>query len=111
VHFRSKHLAQELHFGRFWHAFPAGGGFLIDQDEKDTFTAHYPLGEESGDDIDPYEIVYKTLGGHKGRWPIKIDEIFVHSEWQPSFSIAEKYVTDNVRVCLAGDAGKFLIWL
>lgn len=83
---------------------------MIDQDEKDTFTAHYPLEGESGDCIDPHEIVYKTLGGSNGRWPIVIDEILVHSEWQPSFSIAEKYSTDGCRVFLAGDAGKSSIF-
>ncbi|CEJ62861.1 hypothetical protein PMG11_11346 [Penicillium brasilianum] len=104
VHFRSAELAQRLQFGRFWHAFPVGTGFLIDQDEKDTFTAHYPLPDGITEPIDPKEIVYKMLGGCLGKWHIKIDEILVHSEWQPSFSIAESYCTENRRVLLAGDA-------
>ncbi|KAJ5929220.1 hypothetical protein N7454_007068 [Penicillium verhagenii] len=104
AHFRSAELAQKLHFGRFWHAFPVGTGFVIDQEEKDTFTAHYPLTGGVADPTDPHEVVYKVLGGCLGEWRIKIDEILVHSEWQPSFSIAERYCTHGGRVMLAGDA-------
>lgn len=106
VHFKSAELAKRLHFGRFWHAFPVGTGFLIDQDEKDTFTAHYPLNGEENKPIDPRQIVYKMLGGCLGEWRIKIDEVLVHGEWQPSFSIAESYCTDIGRVMLAGDSGR-----
>ena len=106
VHFKSAELARNLKFGRFWHAFPAGTGFLIDQDEDETFTAHYPLQDNiSGSDLDPHDVVYKMIGGCLGSWRIKIDEVLVHSEWQPSFSIAEHYSTANGRVFLAGDAG------
>ncbi|KAL2831603.1 FAD binding domain-containing protein [Aspergillus pseudoustus] len=104
VHFRSAELAQKLHFGRFWHAFPVGSGFLIDQDEKDTFTAHYPIPDAMAEPIDTREVVYKMLGGCLGKWEIKIDEVLVHSQWQPSFSIAETYCTETGRVLLAGDA-------
>ncbi|PCG97466.1 Monooxygenase, FAD-binding [Penicillium occitanis (nom. inval.)] len=105
VHFKSAELAKNLQFGRFWHAFPAGTGFLIDQDEKSTFTAHYPLQDNiSGSDLDPHDVVYKMIGGCLGSWQIKIDGVLVHSEWQPSFSIAERYSTANGRVFLAGDA-------
>ncbi|KAJ5263382.1 hypothetical protein N7478_010987 [Penicillium angulare] len=104
VHFRSAELAQELHFGRFWHAFPVGTGFIIDQDENQTFTAHLPLTDGATGPIDPEEIVYKTLGGCLGEWRIKIDEVLIHSEWQPSFSIAESYSTESGRVLLAGDS-------
>lgn len=105
IHFRSKQLAAALHFGRFWHAFLATGGFVIDQDGKDTFTAHYPLSEgESSNTLDPREVIHRVLGGYNGSWRITIDEVLVHSEWQPNFSIAEKYRTDGGRVFLAGDA-------
>ncbi|KAJ5100578.1 hypothetical protein N7456_006630 [Penicillium angulare] len=104
VHFRSAELAQKLNFGRFWHAFPVGTGFIIDQDEKDTFTAHYPLADGDTEPTDPYRMVYKVLGGCLGEWQIKIDEVLVHSKWQPSFSIAESYCTENGRVLLAGDS-------
>ena len=53
----------------------------------------------SGTKIDPREVVYRTLDGE-----VKIDEVLVHSEWTPNFSIAEKYHTDNLKVLLAGDA-------
>ncbi|KAJ0417538.1 FAD binding domain-containing protein [Aspergillus carlsbadensis] len=104
VHFRSTELAQKLQFGRFWHAFPVGTGFLIDQDEKDIFTAHYPLPDGMNEKLDPREVVYKMLGGCLGRWEIKIDQVLVHSEWQPSFSVAESYSSEKGRVLLAGDA-------
>ncbi|KAL2796952.1 FAD binding domain-containing protein [Aspergillus keveii] len=104
VHFRSAELAQKLKFGRFWHAFPVGTGFMIDQDEKDTFTAHYPIPDGMHESLDPREVVYKMLGGCLGRWEIKIDEVLVHSEWQPSFSVAETYSTEKGHVLLAGDA-------
>ncbi|OJI99385.1 hypothetical protein ASPVEDRAFT_50850 [Aspergillus versicolor CBS 583.65] len=105
VHFRSKQLASTLRFGRFWHAFLATGGFVIDQDGKDTFTAHYPLSEgESSRTLDPREVIQRVLGGYNGPWRITIDEVLVHSEWQPNFGIAEKYCTDGGRVFLAGDA-------
>ncbi|CEL00428.1 hypothetical protein ASPCAL00030 [Aspergillus calidoustus] len=104
VHFRSAELAQKLKFARFWHAFPVGTGFLIDQDEKDTFTAHYPLPDGMEENLDPREVVCKMLGGCLGKWELKIDEVLVHSAWQPSFSVAESYSTDKGRVLLAGDA-------
>ena len=34
----SKELPNLRPFGRFWHAFPPDGSFVIDQDEGDTFT-------------------------------------------------------------------------
>ncbi|KAL2826601.1 FAD binding domain-containing protein [Aspergillus cavernicola] len=105
VHFRSTQLAKELQFGRFWHAFPTGSGFVIDQDGKDTFTAHYPLQEsENNTALDPREVIHKVLGGRNGPWPINVDEVLVHSEWQPNFSVAETYSTETGRVLLAGDA-------
>jgi FAD-dependent monooxygenase len=80
---------------------------MIDQDEKDTFTAHYPLPDGTNCNLDPREVVYKLLGGCLEKWEIKIDEVLVHSEWQPSFGVAERYSTEKGRVLLAGDAGTF----
>jgi FAD-dependent monooxygenase len=80
---------------------------MIDQDEKDTFTAHYPLRDVMQKALDPREVVYKMLGGCLGKWEIKIDEVLVHSEWQPSFSVARTYSSDKGRVLLAGDAGTY----
>ncbi|KAL4807522.1 FAD binding domain-containing protein [Aspergillus unguis] len=112
VHFRSKHLASELDVQgqRFWHAFPTGSGFVIDQDGKDTFTAHYALStpKEESKDLDPREIVSRVLGGRSSPWPIAIDEVLVHSRWQPSFAIADRYISDNRNVFLAGDAAHLI---
>ncbi|KAL6234585.1 hypothetical protein BDW75DRAFT_161366 [Aspergillus navahoensis] len=119
VHFRSRALASILDRSksRFWHAFPAGSGFLIDQDGKDTFTAHCPLKENEGDsgagdhdppsNLDPRTAIYRVLGGHgvTGHcWEIPIDEILVHSTWQPSLGIAAAYSTPSLLVFLAGDS-------
>lgn len=82
---------------------------MIDQDGKDTFTAHYPVSKipcPAGGRIDPCEVVYRTLGGPGEKYKIKIDEVLVHSEWTPNFSLAEQYHTDSLRVFLAGDAGE-----
>lgn len=59
-----------------------------------------------GAKVDPRDVVYRTLGGPGEKYEIKIDEVLVHSEWTPNFSIAEQYHTDSLRVFLAGDAGK-----
>lgn len=110
VHFRSKHLAHELRARRFRHAFPAGSGFVIDQDGLDTFTAHYPLTspDEDSSKLDPEEMVFRILGGRSGRWPVNIDQVLVHSKWQPSFAIAKQYISDKGNVLLAGDAAHFI---
>ncbi|PYI19832.1 FAD/NAD(P)-binding domain-containing protein [Aspergillus violaceofuscus CBS 115571] len=107
VHFRSQELARSFPFGRCWHIFPTNGGFVLDQDDKDTFTAHFPVHLlPEGQEIDPKEVVYRTLGGPlpSQKAVIQIDEILVHSAWTPNFSIAETYLSDGGRVVLAGDA-------
>ncbi|KAL3496210.1 FAD binding domain-containing protein [Aspergillus germanicus] len=110
VHFRSAQLAQSPSFGRFWHAFPIGSGFIINQDNQDnqdTFTAHYLLpADDSGtsEAIDPHDIIYKTLGGFAGPHQITIDSILVHGRWQTSFGIADSYTSSGGRTLLAGDA-------
>lgn len=108
VHFKSKELSENLPFGRFWHIFAANGGFIIDQDHKYTFTAHFPVNLLKPDETDPREIIYSVLGAVGEKYRIKIDEILVDSEWTPNFSIADQYHTDNLRVFLAGDAGQFI---
>ncbi|KAL4998554.1 FAD binding domain-containing protein [Aspergillus recurvatus] len=119
VHFRSRALASILDRSksRFWHAFPAGSGFLIDQDGKDTFTAHCPLKAKEGasgtgdhdplSNLDPKTAIYRVLGGHgaTGRcWELPIDDILVDSTWQPSLGIAAAYSTPSLLVFLAGDS-------
>ncbi|KAL3467716.1 FAD binding domain-containing protein [Aspergillus heterothallicus] len=107
VHFRSAQLAESPPFGRFWHAFPVGGGFIIDQDSRDTFTAHYILPDDddgTSASLDPRGIIYSTLGGYAGPHQITIDSILIHGRWQPSFGIVDSYISDGGRVLLAGDA-------
>ncbi|KAJ5105197.1 hypothetical protein NUU61_002544 [Penicillium alfredii] len=104
VHFKSRELANNLPFGRFWHMFPINGGFLIDQDDDDTFTAHFPVHLLGPDKVEPQEVVYRALGGAGQPHRFKIDEILVDSEWTPNFSVAEQYNTDSLKVFLAGDA-------
>ncbi|RAK72892.1 FAD/NAD(P)-binding domain-containing protein [Aspergillus fijiensis CBS 313.89] len=107
VHFRSQELARSFPFGRCWHIFPTNGGFILDQDDKDTFTAHFPIHLlPQGEEIDPKDVVYRTLGGPlpSQKAVIQIDEILVHSAWTPNFSIAETYLSEGGRVVLAGDA-------
>ncbi|CEL08773.1 hypothetical protein ASPCAL11918 [Aspergillus calidoustus] len=90
VHFRSAQLAQSPPFRCFWHAFPIGSGFIINQDDQNTFTAHYllpPSDPGASEAIDPRDIVYKTLGGYAGAHQITIDSFLVHGRWQPSFGI------------------------
>lgn len=108
VHFRSKELAELRPFGRFWHTFFPSGAFLIDQDEEDTFTTHLPIRDMNTDvtKLDPYEVVYETLGGSQGPFKFKIDEILVSSAWRPNFCIVNKYISDGGRIVLAGDSGK-----
>lgn len=107
VHFRSKDLAKRRPFGRFWHLIFPNGGFIIDQDEDDTFTSHLPIRDLSTDvtRIDPREAVYKCLGGIDEPFEFEIDEILVSSAWRPSFSIADRYISDGGRILLAGDSG------
>jgi hypothetical protein len=86
--------------------FPPFVGFIIDQDEEDTFTAHMALDSLDQDvsKIDPYEWVYKIFGGAGEPYRFKIDEILVSSAWRPNFAIAEHYLSLGGRVVLAGDA-------
>lgn len=110
VHFRSQELAYNLPFGKFWHMFPPFGGFIIDQDDNGTFTAHMVLDSLDQDvsKIDPYEWVYKCFGGAGEPHRFKIDEILVTSAWRPNFSIAEHYLSPGGRVMLAGDACMYI---
>ncbi|RAL10719.1 FAD/NAD(P)-binding domain-containing protein [Aspergillus homomorphus CBS 101889] len=106
VHFRSQELARSFPFGRCWHIFSTNGGFVLDQDDKDTFTAHFPVHLLPEGAIDPKEVVYRALGGPGPgeKAVVQIDEILVHSAWTPNFSITENYISAGGRVVLAGDA-------
>ncbi|KUI67804.1 2,4-dichlorophenol 6-monooxygenase [Cytospora mali] len=105
VHFRSKELAENRPFGRFWHMFSPAHGYVIDQEEGDIFTTH--MGVDENQDIkaiDPREWVYRVLGGVGEPYRFKIDEIQVTSTWRINFAIAEKYISTGGRVVLGGDA-------
>jgi FAD-dependent monooxygenase len=106
VHFRSKELAKLRPYGRFWHVLFPSGGFMVDQDEEDTFTCHLPIYDLHTDvsKIDPREAAYECLGGTVG--PFRF-EVLVHSAWRPNFCIAEKYKSDGGRVLLVGDSGQY----
>jgi FAD-dependent monooxygenase len=108
VHFRSKALAKFRPFGPFWHILFVNGGGMIDQDGVDTFTIHFGIRDLNRDlsKVDPYEIIYETLGGTLGPFKIEIDEILAHSPWRMNYAVVDKYTSDGGRVILAGDAGK-----
>lgn len=108
VHFRSRELSQLRPFGRFWHMFPPFDGFIIDQDENETFTVHLALESLDQDvsKIDPYEWVWRAFGGAGKPYRFKIDDILVSSPWRPNFAIAEHYLSPSGKVVLAGDAGE-----
>ncbi|KAL5336355.1 FAD binding domain-containing protein [Aspergillus crustosus] len=112
VHFRPAYLDAYLDTTskRYWHTFPASGGFLIDQDGKETFTAHYPLPppSASAEQPNPYDTITKVLTGihseHLVTVPPSEIQILVHSTWTPSFALVAKYSSDSNLVHLAGDA-------
>ncbi|MCJ1353703.1 MAG: hypothetical protein MMC33_003690 [Icmadophila ericetorum] len=105
VHFKSNDLTRIQSQGQFWHIFFTHGGILICQNEKDIWTAHLPFPEDVDvSNFDPKEIVYQVLGGNIAPYPIKIDEIFVHSTWKPSLYVADRYRSVSGKVFLAGDS-------
>ena len=86
--------------------FPPFAGYIIDQDEEETFTVHMGLDslEQDVSKIDPYDWVCKCFGGAGEPYRFKIDEVLVSSAWSPNFSIVEHYTSPDGRVLLAGDA-------
>ncbi|KAJ3460986.1 hypothetical protein MRS44_011853 [Fusarium solani] len=105
VHFKSRDLTKLQKQGQFWHIFFTSGGVLISQDEVDTWTAHLPISLDTDwKSLDPKESVYKVLGGSQGPFPVTIDEVLVCSAWRPSIAIAQRFVSDSLRVFLVGDA-------
>jgi 2-polyprenyl-6-methoxyphenol hydroxylase-like FAD-dependent oxidoreductase len=95
VHFRSRDLNELHRHGQFWHYFKSGGGVLIAQDEKDSWTFHTPRFE--GETGDPAKLIADRMGLSP-----RIDEILLTSRWQPRFVLADSYAEG--RVFLAGDA-------
>lgn len=110
VHFKSKDLTRLRKQGQFWHIFFIGEpgvfkGAIIAQDEVDTWTVHWflLLGTDT-DAISSEEAVYTVLGGLRGKYEIKIDEILVRSTWRPSIAVARTWADPDHRVFIAGDA-------
>lgn len=108
VHFRSRDLERLHKQGQFWHIFFCNGGVIISQNEKDIWTVHMPIPPGTNTELlDPYEVVFKVLGGSSGGYKIDIDEILVTSAWIGHICVAEHYRSNRGRVFLAGDAGEF----
>ena len=105
VHFKSRDLAVLHKQGQFWHIFFLGGGAIISQDEKDTWTCHLPIALDADwKSIDPEDAIAQVLGGVHGPCKIKVDQILVTSVWRPNIAIADRYVSAKGRVFLSGDA-------
>ncbi|KAH7110715.1 FAD-binding domain-containing protein [Dactylonectria macrodidyma] len=109
VHFKSRDLEKLFKFGRFWHLFIFNQKGLhaaaICQDDKDTFTTHLllPL-DADADAIDSYDAVYRSLGGMRDPFRVKIDEILIRSTYRQSIAVARSYRSPLGKVFLAGDS-------
>lgn len=98
VHFRSRDLKHLQAHGQFWHLYFATGGILIAQDERDTWTLHALVPNDSTtESLDSQALVHQVTGA-----PVEIDEILAQSVWRPNILLADKYRVG--RVFLAGDA-------
>ncbi|KAJ5758152.1 uncharacterized protein N7511_006846 [Penicillium nucicola] len=110
VHFRSKELTKLAPFGNWWHAFGLHGGFMINQDDVDTYTCHEPCSADAAAITElqehPEEIPYRVLGSLGKPYKFKIDEIMVANAWRPNFGLADFYASrdGHGRVLLGGDA-------
>lgn len=105
IHFKSRDLGKLHRQGQFWHIFFTSGSVIISQDEKDTWTIHnpVPIGTKA-ESIDPYQAIYKALGGEREPLKIEIDEILVTSVWRPNIFLADKYASKHRRIFLSGDS-------
>jgi 2-polyprenyl-6-methoxyphenol hydroxylase-like FAD-dependent oxidoreductase len=106
VHFTSKELGGLRPLGDFWHAIRLDGGAIINQDDKDTFTAQcfLPPGCDEAT-VDPLESIYRTLGTASSPYQVNVDQILASSAWTPKLAVAESWMSGGQRVLLAGDAG------
>lgn len=105
IHFKSRDLSRLHKQGQFWHIFFTSGAVIISQDEVDTWTIHIPvpIGTDVSN-IDPYDAIYRGLGGHFEPYHISVDEILVKSIWRPNIYLADKYLSQQRRIFLSGDA-------
>ncbi|KAJ5541231.1 hypothetical protein N7494_006307 [Penicillium frequentans] len=110
VHFRSKELTKSSPFGKWWHAFGLHGGFMINQDDIDTYTCHEPCSADAAAIRElqehPEKIPYRVLGSLGMPYKFEIDEVVLANAWRPNFGLADSYVSrdGHGRVFLAGDA-------
>lgn len=105
--FKSNELAERRHFGNFWHIVTPKG-FVVDTNAGNLFASHhiFPEGMDISN-LDPAEVVHDNLGGIGAPWKVKIDEVLVHSVWQPRFRCADVLSTPSGKSFLVGDSGQF----
>ncbi|KAE8323361.1 FAD-binding monooxygenase [Aspergillus sergii] len=110
VHFQSKELTKLSPFCKWWHAFGLHGGFMIDQDDVDTYTCHEPCSADAATirklQEHPEETPYRVPGSLGKPYKFKIDKIMLANAWRPNFGLADSYVSrdGHGRVFLCGDA-------
>ncbi|MET9297504.1 FAD-dependent monooxygenase [Streptomyces sp. NPDC003077] len=84
-------------YGRYFLAIAAGGATLVSRDEQDTWTAFFPVLEDTDFDRDPIGVLSRRLGTD-----ITADEILKVTRWRGRMAVAERYRAGSV--FLAGDA-------
>ncbi|WP_326686789.1 FAD-dependent monooxygenase [Streptomyces sp. NBC_01795] len=96
VYFRSTDPRLRPH-GRYFLGISAGGATLVSRDEKDTWTAFFPVLEDTGFERDPIGVLSRRLGTD-----ITVEEVLKVTRWRGRMGVAERY--REGRVFLAGDA-------
>lgn len=96
VYFTSADPALRKH-GRYFLAILGGGLTLVSRDERDTWTAAFPLAPGAKTHPDPVATLVERLG-----IDVAIDEVINVAYWQGRLAVAENYRSGNVFV--AGDA-------
>ena len=92
--------------GQFWHLMTLTGAVCVAQDEKDTYTWHFMVPEDTDPaTFDAEKAIREGAGGLLGPYPLEIDEIKVKSMWKSKLAVAEQFRSDGGRVFLAGDSG------
>lgn len=105
LHFRSQDFTALHAHGQFWHVFFLLRGFsaIIAQDERETWTVHQQLFEDTElSQVDPMASPKATLGT-----PVQIDALLETSIWRPNVLVADNYRSG--RVFIAGDAAHQVI--
>ena len=77
----------------------------MNQDEKDTYTWHFAMPEDTDlKTFDAEKAILEGVGGLLGPCPLEIDEIKVKSTWKSQLAVADRFTSEQGRVFLAGDA-------